>query len=738
MSERVVGAPSERPSPGDEREGDELRSVAQLKMLHSLAARLGGLQEVADVGEAITAELHTLIDYHSCRVYLLQPDGRTLFPIAFRGRLTDEYEGETIEQLLTEVGEGITGRVAETRRSFLAENARYVDWAVQIPGTDDIDESMLAVPMLHGERVVGVIVLSALGEGRFDGEDQRLLEVLAGHAAVAFENARLLQLEREAARTSSALLGLSQSLTGARDPESVLEHVCRGVPDLVATSFVGAYVRDEVSGTFHLAAAGGPLTDRAGGIREVSGEAAAGLLASVDEPFVIPREVVSELPREWLVAGAPREGLVAPLRWDPDGFGAIVLVAPEDDASFSGSDVRLAGGIADITALAMGRARRFHELERFHNLVGDLDAVFWEAEADTLAFTFVSSGAAGVLGRVADAWLARPGSWGDHIDPDDRELAVDACRLAALEHRDVTIEYRVLADEGDVRWIRDMVNVVEGAAGGPGQLRGLMIDITERKRAEEALMESERRYSDAFRREREATQRLRALDEMKNTFLEAVSHDLRTPLTSILGSALTLEQAGLGLPEEDALDLIRRIATNARKLERLLSDLLDLDRLQRGILTPQRRPTDVTALVRQVVGDAEGLVGRQVDIDAEPVIVPVDAAKVERIVENLITNAARHTPPGTPVTIRVKGQDEGVLITVEDRGSGVPEEFREAVFEPFEQGAPPTSHSPGVGVGLSLVARFAELHGGRAWVEEREGGGASFHVFLPAAADEAA
>ena len=141
-------------------------------------------------------------------------------------------------------------------------------------------------------------------------------------------------------------------------------------------------------------------------------------------------------------------------------------------------------------------------------------------------------------------------------------------------------------------WVRDLIHVVRGSKG-PRQLRGLMVDITDRKQAEQALRASERKYSEAFRREREAAQQLRALDDMKNTFLEAVSHDLRTPLTSILGSALTLEQSNIDLPKEDAVDLVRRIATNARKLERLLGDLLDLDRLQRGIVSPQRRPTDL-------------------------------------------------------------------------------------------------------------------------------------------------
>jgi two-component system sensor histidine kinase KdpD len=261
-----------------------------------------------------------------------------------------------------------------------------------------------------------------------------------------------------------------------------------------------------------------------------------------------------------------------------------------------------------------------------------------------------------------------------------------------------------------------------------------MVDITERKRAEQALRKSEQKYSEAFRREREATQRLRTLDEMKNTFLEAVSHDLRTPLTTILGSAVTLESASDQMTSEDATDLVRRIASSARKLERLLADLLDLDRLQRGIIEPQRRLVHLGELIVRAVEESENPSGRLIEVDVVPADVMVDAAKVERIVENLVTNAIRHTPAEARIWVRAEPADGGVSISVEDDGAGIPDWLREDVFEPFRQvPGSAAEHSPGVGIGLSLVRRFAELHGGRAWVEPRPGGGSSFRVTLPGA-----
>jgi signal transduction histidine kinase len=136
-------------------------------------------------------------------------------------------------------------------------------------------------------------------------------------------------------------------------------------------------------------------------------------------------------------------------------------------------------------------------------------------------------------------------------------------------------------------------------------------------------------------------------------------------------------------------------------------------------------------LVRQAVRESDLLAEREVEIDAEPLVANLDAAKVERIVENLLANAARHTPPGSPLWIRISKEPMGVLLVVEDAGPGVPDPLKEAVFEPFRQGDGGPNPSPGVGVGLSLVARFAELHGGSAWVQDRPGGGASFRVYLP-------
>jgi signal transduction histidine kinase len=241
-----------------------------------------------------------------------------------------------------------------------------------------------------------------------------------------------------------------------------------------------------------------------------------------------------------------------------------------------------------------------------------------------------------------------------------------------------------------------------------------------------------RRLQVALESERQVAAALRSLDELRSTFLAAVSHELRTPLTSILGFSLTMQDRSPELSSSSRM-MLDHVVDESRHLEQLLEDLLDIERMGRGSVVLDRHATDVVAIASEAAARIARRSGRDVHVDAPATTANLDPRKVERILDNLLGNAVKYSPDDSVVKLRVIVEDDGVHLVVEDEGPGVPDELRTTIFQPFERGQLTSAHQPGTGIGLSLVDRFARVHGGRAWVCDREDEltGASFHVFLP-------
>ena len=375
------------------------------------------------------------------------------------------------------------------------------------------------------------------------------------------------------------------------------------------------------------------------------------------------------------------------------------------------------GVMLDITARKEAERAVAEAEAKYRALVERIPAIVYMGEfGEEGDWLYISPQIERVLGYTPEEWLTHPHPMGSFTHPEDiagfRREEERAYGRGDAFHA----EYRIRSKDGRWVWILDEAAPVLDESGRALFMQGVMYDTTDRKQAEEELAR--------------ALEKLRALDRLKNTLLHTLSHDLRSPLTAILGAASTLERLDAELPEDERAHLLHTLAARARGMNTLLTDLLDLDRLDQGIVEPRRFPVDLGELAHEVVLRTEALQGRQVDVDAGRVAVAVDAPKVERMLENLLSNAARHTPPDSHIWVRVTAEDGGAMLVVEDDGPGVPDDMKKAIFEAFQRGSD-AAGLPGTGIGLSLVARFAELHGGRAWVEDRPGGGASFRVFLP-------
>ncbi|WP_052665526.1 sensor histidine kinase [Nitriliruptor alkaliphilus] len=371
--------------------------------------------------------------------------------------------------------------------------------------------------------------------------------------------------------------------------------------------------------------------------------------------------------------------------------------------------------------------RRLAENEQlFRRLAESSQDVVYRAQFDQLLphVEYVSPSARQRLGFDAAQLVADPDLFSSRIHPDDRDEAVGADSWDAEDQS--RLRFRFQHADGRWLWLDDRRSPLTDPEGRVVGLSGVLRDIT-------SEVESEQRLRATLERERRAADQLRRVDQMKTTFLSAVSHELRTPLTSILGFALTADRALSHRDRHDpVLTYVRRIVANAERLQALIGDLLDVDRLAREAPEPRRVRLDVADLVRDLARRADRA-GRRLYVEVPGSCeADVDVLMVERTVHSLLDNALRHTPAGTQVTVRLTADETHLSLVVEDDGPGVPEPERAGLFAPFAQGeGAATAANPGTGIGLALVDRFVRVHGGQVHLDERPGGGARVTVDLP-------
>ena len=344
--------------PDEPAKARDIRSIAHLKMLQSLSGKLNRLNDVRQIGDEIAGELRSLIDYHNCRVSVV--DGDDVVPVAFRGDLTAETLALPLELLRAKVGVGITGRCAQTGESLLVGDAANCEFATRIPGTPQIEESLLAVAMRYGTRVVGVIVISKLGLDQFDEDDVRLLEVLAGHAAVAVENASLYESARREAESATSLLEFGRELATAANLDDILERVVELSADLLASSRTSIWLEDD-----HGLLAPRKLHGYTAAEREnVEARRFDAALARMGfgeshDPFVLGPTEWERIENDPLDAKASYA--LAPVEID-GRVGCIVAALPA--GNFGERELRLLGGLAHQAKLAIANASNYEGLEQ--------------------------------------------------------------------------------------------------------------------------------------------------------------------------------------------------------------------------------------------------------------------------------------------------------------------------------------------------------------------------------------
>lgn len=320
--------------------------------------------------------------------------------------------------------------------------------------------------------------------------------------------------------------------------------------------------------------------------------------------------------------------------------------------------------------------------------------------------------------------------WMERVHPEDRARVDEAFARSLQTGVELEIEYRLVTPDGVERWVRDRGRGVEGGRD-VAEMAGTLLDITDRKRSEEEIL---RLNADLERRVAQRTAELEDSNRNLEAFAYSVSHDLRAPLRIISGYAeVLLEDRGEDLPPDHKLCL-GRIVDGARKMNRLIDDLLQFSRLGQQPLKLQR--TSMDRLVDEVIQDFDTEVARrQVEWIRHPLpAIECDPGLMRQVLYNLVSNALKYSRPRSPAVIEIgsrRGANDEVLF-VRDNGVGFDSNASTRLFGVFQR-LHSAQQFEGNGVGLATAARIIRRHGGRIWAESQPEQGATFYVSLPLA-----
>jgi PAS domain S-box-containing protein len=374
------------------------------------------------------------------------------------------------------------------------------------------------------------------------------------------------------------------------------------------------------------------------------------------------------------------------------------------------------------------REKPIHNEVEYDELIDSIDSIegiVWEAD-ETLRLTRINRKAERLLGFPVELWLKNPGFWRDRIFVDDREPALNTMARAVSSRQDYVFEYRMIASDRRIVWLRDSVKVIR--ENNRMKLRGIAVDITEQKRAQEELKAA---YIQLEQRVRERTAELESTITELKSISYTLSHDMRAPLRAMHGySELIQEMWGEHLGPKGK-DYLRSIQDSSRRLDTLVQDVLKYSKLTATPLELQ--PVDVERLLKHLFAEYPAFQPPQADIAIEGPMHRVFGHEgfLTQCISNILFNAIKFVPPDTKPRVRIGTRQVGdqVQMWFEDNGIGIAPQDQHRIFRIFTR-IHPVSRYEGTGVGLAIVQRAAERMGGQVGVESEPGQGSKFWLQL--------
>lgn len=704
---------------------EELSTTAEI--VHELAAASLDLERVIDLmlDKAMQA---TGADYGVVALYDEEKGGLLL--LSQRGYPPGILESYRYEPWPVE--QGIVGRVVKTRRVALvpdvSQDPDYVETADRV-------RSQLAVPIIREGEVVGVVSLESSELAGFSERDAGFVGHLAGHAAIAIENARLYENITERMREAMALYRVSTKLMRSLNVDQLLEEILKVLEKFFGYLSCAVLLVDEASGELYIKASRGYPREVVERTRiKISKEGITGWVAAHKMPLNVPD--VAKDPRYAEGVRGTRSEMAVPMLSGDKVIGVLDAQSPKINA-FNEDDLRILSSVAAQATVAIEKAWLFEQVAEGRNklqailnstrdgilmldttgqvvMVNPMTERLWNLEKTEA----IGLDLAQLVEEDPCGLLAKLGYEPEQMRELLQQLQKGEQEVSKAVYEIATPDRRAIE--------RVCAPVLDERGGVIGQVI-VLHDITEEKE----------------------------LEKMREDLTRMIVHDLRSPLTSIMGGLHLLREA-FETPSARAEMLLDIATTSSQQMLELVDSLLDISQLEAGQMRLEIKARSLPDLIdraRERVAPLaleDGII-LQSDLPPDLPPVAVDEDLVTRVLVNLLDNAIKFSPQGSVVSVRANGVSavptfEGssesasqhyVSVSVTDTGPGIPEEYREKVFEKFSQVEEQESRrGRGSGLGLTFCKLVVEAHGGRIWVESQMGQGSTFTFTLPVAETE--
>jgi PAS domain S-box-containing protein len=670
--------------------------------------------------EIVIDKISKMEDVDSCSVFQID-DAKNNFVLKHLWGAKDINGVSGFSISVSDIGDSINSKVFQKMKSIVLGTHEIQKDRQKFPYFWPDSTSQAIVPIVSKNVLLGTINIGSRRIDSFDEEEIEILNIVANQTASALENARLFKDIGQNAMELSSLSDISKVVNSTLDLKEVLNSVMKMTSKVLEVEVCSLLLLDEAANELVFEVALGEKGDVVKEFRLKIGEGIAGWVAEKGEPLLV-QDVQADArfykkvdeKSEFITSSI----LAVPMKSKGRLIGVAEAINKLEDKEFSERDVEFFNAIVNQAAIAVENAKLYKSMEDKVAETERLNKILYEEKSKIESI--LNSMAAGVVVVDTTGAMAFLNYSARNILTYSNKNSLQNNRyykdLMLLLKKSVTreastdkIEKMVIEKEGeDVNIFNTRVSLIKGRQGEVLGAICVLEDITE----------------------------LEKLSELKSDFVSQVSHELRTPLTSIKGATKLILRGSTGVINEKQTKLLKIMNEDTDRLINLISDLLDIAKLESGKIKMKKEDFDLSDVLRQCVETIQSLAKdknhKVFEKFNSSLKVNADKDRIKQVVINLLSNAIKFTPPEGQIEILARQVNGLSEVCVKDSGMGVPKEFQVKLFEKFQRADNSmTAEVQGTGLGLAICKKIVEDHGGKIWVESEINKGSSFFFTLP-------